>query len=304
LLRSSNVLAAEWPLLFLTSLLVLFYLLNAVLLSLSFAHGSHNIVAANYVAQTAATIASVAFVHALGVTGALLLYLSCQAASCLVLGRHGRFKTAIAMLREAFTSTSAQVEAFGQLAVAAVSPRLIVILLSLISVFVAGFTEKPEKIAVLRVGLTILNLLQYANPISPPVLQKAVSEGLDGRLILGGLGAFLIVGGISGITTAALQQPLFALFFGMPLSHSSGFSLMMAALPFYVLAGPVSAVLIALGLERINLVALLLACATFLASEMAGDVFLAVFLSSVVFTTIGAAAIAMNAAKTIPDRVD
>jgi O-antigen/teichoic acid export membrane protein len=215
--------------------------------------------AAAYFFQAAATLSCFELPFAYGVRGALLLFVVNQVVVLISLFGVGDWRIVLHEARNALSSGRVQSEKryrgiMSQM-LAAISPRLMTILLSIISVLIASVTMTPADLGVFRVGVTIVNAAQYAVPINGAVLLVMFETSTDSqqrrRMAVHAISSAALVGGSVALLALLGANQIFRLI----LRHSESIGVrpyfLFASIPLFVIVVPVCSILIGAHLERV-----------------------------------------------------
>lgn len=245
--------------------------------------------AAAYFFQAIATLSCFELPFAYGVRGALLLFVVNQAV-ILVSLLGGDWRTELLEARAALCG--GRIERGGRCPdimsqmLAAISPRLMTILLSIISVLLASLTMKPADLGIFRVGVTIVNAAQYAVPINSAVLLAMFETTADPqkrkRMAVHAISSAALV----GVSVALLAMFGATQIFGLILRHTESIGvrpfLLFASIPLYVIIAPVCSILIGARLERVVVRSFALALGAFIITSILLNIE-AAFVASCVF---------------------
>jgi len=139
----------------------------------------------------------------------------------------------------------------------AVVPRLALVLLNTVTIFLAGLFMSLSEVASFKITLSLIAAGAYMIPVSPAILQSVLSEKIHAKRIDDQRSGLLLLG-ILFVFSSILAAGFFywgdnirLLILGIPPERTRRFDVMFIAMPFFLLIAPLSSYLFALGREHI-----------------------------------------------------
>jgi hypothetical protein len=170
---------------------------------------------------------------------------------------------------------------------AGLTPRIGTVMLSGGSTVLVSWTAQAPDLAAFRIVLTLIHGAVYLAPLSPPVLRTALSErGRTPQTARKAVRLLLLKFCVSAVLAVLLLNygdPAVALLAGESFSASSRYRWLYAALPFFAMITPLSAVMQALRSDVELTTACVASCVAYAVATLAGGVVAAFIAGSAVF---------------------